>query len=182
MPDGVVTKTNLPEFKRQLKEFGFDMERKVFRNATAAAARVFRGHVMRILQRPRKSDPKKGVPPGTLRRAIYVKRARNIPRGTEHYFVGVRQGREAQKRKGGSADAFYWRLVETGHLIRPRGQKIQGGRRSARLQRSRLNASGAKRVPAYPYLAPAFQQGQLQALAKFNESVQARIDKENAKR
>lgn len=181
MTDGVRTKTNLPDFKKRLSEFKFDMERKIIRSGVAASATVFRRHVVRILQRPRLSPPIKGVTPGTLRRAIYVKRERAVP-GTEHYFVGVRQGKKARNRKGGSLDAFYWRMVELGHLKRRPGGGLRGGKRSRALQRSRLNAAGAGRVPAYPFLQPAFQQGQTEALANFTERVQERIDKENAKR
>lgn len=182
MADGIRIVTNLPEFKRQVEAFSFDMQRKIFRNAVGAAARVFQRHVKTILARPRKSKPRKGTPPGTLQRAIYIKRARDSKGGLEHYFVGVRQGRKEQGRKGGSRDAFYWRMVELGHLIRGRGQALRGGDRLKRLQRSRLAASGASRVQAYPFLQPAFQRGQTEALQKFNEIVQARIDKENAKR
>lgn len=182
MADGIKITTNLPAFKQQLRELGADMERKVIRNAVGAAARVFQKHVLRILARPRKSPIKRGTPPGTLRRAIYIKRARDVTRGREHYFVGVRQGKREQGRKSGSRDAFYWRMVELGHLARRPGGGIRGGKRSAALQRARLNAAGAKRVQAYPFLQPAFQAGQNEALEKFNERVQARIDKENAKR
>lgn len=182
MPDGIVVRTSIPDFRRQLRELSQDMERKVIRSGVAAAATVFRRQVVKVLQRPRRSAPIKGTPPGTLRRAIYIKRARDSVRGKEHYFVGVRQGKKARRRKGGNADAFYWGFVELGHLVRPRGQKIRGGRRSAALQRSRLNAAGAQRVPAYPFLKPAFEQARTEALAKFSERVQERIDKENAKR
>lgn len=172
MADGITIKTNLPDFKKQLKDFGYDMERKVFRSGVAAAANVFRKLTVQLVP----------VRTGLLKKAIYTKRARDSRNGLEHYFVGVRQGKKAQRRKGGSLDAFYWRFVEQGHLVRRRGRGIRGGRRSAALQRSRLNASGAARVPAYPFLAPAFQRGKDQALQAFTTRVQARIDKENAKR
>lgn len=178
----VTVRTNIPDFKAQMTAFGYDMERKIFRSGVAAASTVFRRHVLRILQRPRRSPVRKGETPGTLRRAIYMRRARDSRNGLEHYFVGVRQGKAARNRKGGSADAFYWRFVELGHLIRARGQKIGGGRRYQRLQRERLNAAGSRRVPAYPFLKPAFESGKTEALSKFNERVQIRIDKENAKR
>lgn len=172
MADGVTVKTNLPDFKKQMQDFGYDMERKIFRAGVSAAAVVFR----------KIATPLAPVRTGTLRRAIYIKRARDSRNGLEHYVVGVRQGQKAQQRKGGSLDAFYWRFVEQGHLVRRRGQKIRGGRRSAALQRSRLAASGARRVEARPFLEPAFQRGKDQALRAFTDRVEARIAKENAKR
>lgn len=175
MADGVTVKTSLPDFKKQLRDFGYDMERKVFRAGVAASATVFRKRVEQTVP----------VRSGLLKRAIYVKRSRDSKNGLEHYFVGIRQGKAARSRnvrhKGklvGTAnlDAFYWRFVELGHLARG------GGRRSTALQRGRLNASGAKRVPAHPFLAPAYQRGKDQALQAFVVRVQERIDKENAKR
>jgi len=181
MPDVKVV-SNLPDFKRQVREFGYDMEKKVFRNGVAAAARIFRNGVQRVLSRPRLSPVRRGENPGTLRRAIYIKRAKDSKQGLEHYFVGVRQGKAERGRKGGSADAFYWRFVELGHRIRQPGQGISGGRRVKALLRARHDAQGGGRVRAYPFLQPAFQIEQLNALKKFNENVQARIDKENTKR
>lgn len=179
MADGVEVRTNLPDFKKQLEAFGLDMQRKVFRSGVAAAATVFRKIVVQLA--PVLRTPHSKRTRGLLKKAIYVKRARDSKNGLEHYFVGVRQGKRAQQRKGGNVDAFYWRVVETGHLVRRRGQRLRGGRRSVALQRARLNASGAPRVRPYPYLAPAFQRGKDQALQAFNTRVQARINKENAK-
>lgn len=180
MADGVTVKTNLPDFKRQIQAFGFDMQRRVFRSGVAAAAGVFKKLTVQLAPVLRTRHSKRV--PGLLKRAIYTKRARDSRNGLVHYFVGVRQGKQAQRRKGGSLDAFYWRPLELGHLVRARGQKLRGGARSRSLQRSRLNAAGAQRVPPHPFLAPAFQRGKDQALQAFTVRVQARIDKENAKR
>lgn len=180
MTDGVTIRTNLPDFKRQLQAFGYDMQRRIFRSGVAAAAAVFKRAVVQRAPVLRTKHTKRVA--GLLKRSIYTKRARDSKNGLEHYFVGVRQGKRAQQRKGGSLDAFYWRVVELGHLIRRRRQALRGGRRSVALQRARLNASGAPRVRPYPYLAPAYQAVKGQALQAFNVRVQARIDKENAKR
>lgn len=181
MPDEVRIRTNLPDFLRQLKAFEFDMTRKVFRNGVAAASRVFKNAVVNVLSRPRRSPVLKCVTPGTLKRAIYIKRDRDSKPGLEHYFVGVRQGKAQQKRKGGNADAFYWRWVELGHRIRAPGHGIRGGFRKKAVRRAQHDASGGGRVPAYPFLTPAFQKAKEQALEKFLSSVQARINKENSK-
>jgi hypothetical protein len=175
----VTVTTNLPDFKRQMRELGQDFERKVFRAGTAAAAGVFKKQG--ISEAPVLKRPKKGAVYGLLRRAIYVKRAR-APSGTERYFVGVRQGKRARGRKGGSLDAYYWRWVHEGHLARGPGSKIKGGRRRSALERRRLGASGAKRVPGNPFLARAFAQGKDAALKAFTDRVTKRIDQENRKR
>jgi hypothetical protein len=175
----VTVTTNLPDFKRQMRELGQDFERKVFRAGTSAAATVFRK--LAVNEAPVLKRPKKGAVAGLLRRAVYVKRAR-APSGTEHYFVGVRQGKSARARKGGSLDAYYWRWVHEGHLARGPGSKIKGGRRRSSLERRRLNASGAKRVPGNPFLARAFARGKDAALNAFTERVTKRIALENRKR
>jgi HK97 gp10 family phage protein len=172
---------NLPDFSRQLKAFGYDFERKAIRSGVAAASRIFKNKVVAVLNRPRRSPVRKGETPGTLRRAIYIKRTR-APKGEEHYFVGVRQGKKARGRKGGSADAYYWRWVELGHRIRRPGQAIRGGRRLKALRRARHDQAGGGRVQAYPFLTPAFNAAKQDALNKFNEMVQKRIAQENAKR
>jgi HK97 gp10 family phage protein len=179
MADGVTVKTNLPDFKKQLQEFGYDMQRRIFRSGVSAAATVFKRLVIQEAPVLRTRHTQRVA--GLLKRAVYTKRARDSRNGLEHYFVGVRQGKRAQQRKGGSLDAFYWRFVEGGHLVRRRGQRLRGGRRSLALQRARLGSSGAQRVRPYPFLAPAFRRGKDDALQAFNKRVQARIDKENAK-
>lgn len=176
----ITVKTNLPEFKAQLRALGQDFERKVFRSGVSAAASVFKK--LAINEAPVLKRPKKGAVSGLLRRAIYVKRSRDRSPGREHYFVGVRQGKAARRRKGGSLDAYYWRFVHEGHLARGPGNTIRGGRRRRALERSRLNASGAKRVPANRFLARAFSSGKESALRAFTERVQRRIDTENRKR
>ena len=45
MNSGVNVTTNLPEFKAQLRAIGTDMERRAVRQASAAAASVFRSAV-----------------------------------------------------------------------------------------------------------------------------------------
>lgn len=180
MPDGIALRFNLPAFKAQLKALGVDLERKIVRSGVAAAAMVFRKQVIALA--PVLKAPKKGRVPGLLKKAVYTKRSRDSKNGLEHYFVGIRQGKAAQKRKGGSLDAFYWRWVEQGHLARGPGSGLKGGKRSRSLQRARLTASGAGSIPAYPFLRPAFNRGQREALDAFNARIQARIDKENAKR
>lgn len=179
MADGVTVRTNLQNFKQQLSAFSRDFERKAIRAGVSAAAQVFKKLV--VAKAPVLKKPRKGSIAGLLRRAIYVKRSRDSTGGREHYFVGVRQGKKAQRRKGGSLDAFYWRFLEQGHLARGRGQALRGGNRLKAINRARARASGAKFVPAYPFLAPAFREGHDRALKAFTDRIQKRIDQENRK-
>lgn len=173
----LTVKTNLPDFKAQMKELGYDFERRVFRAGVGAAAQVFRREVQR----------RAPVRTGLLSRAVYVKRDRSSGRGKEHYFVGIRQGKRARSAtvgKGftGNLDAYYWRFVEAGHLVRQPGGRLRGGTRTRALQRSRLIAGGAKRVPGKGFIRTAFEAKKGEALDAFTARVQRRIDKENAKR
>ncbi len=179
MADGISIKFNIPAFKAQLQELGFDMERKIIRSGVSAAANVFKKKVIELA--PVQAKPKRGVVPGRLKKAIYTKRARDSKNGIEHYFVGVRQGQQAASRKGGNVNAYYWRWVEQGHRIIPRGAKITGGRRTKALKRSRFDASGGGRTKPAWFIRNAFNQVQPQALDAFNSKVQQRIDKANAK-
>jgi HK97 gp10 family phage protein len=183
VPDGVEIKTNLPDFLRQLREFGDDVTKKVVRAGISAAGQIFKRQVIQLA--PVYQGPtRKGREAGTLRRNIIVKRLR--PRdGEERQFVGVRTGR-SRPRKGAPIKSallpFYAPWVEKGHRIVARGQKIAGGRRTQALKRERFHASGGKRTRPVRFIRGGFDQGKDQALQAFGERMNARIAKENAKR
>ena len=122
---------------------------------------------------------------GTLKRNIHIKRLRS-PKGQEHYYVGVRGGRQRPKKGAPMATfflPFYWAWVETGHRIVPRGRKLNvGGRRTRALNRERFDRSGGGRTRPVEYLKKAFDSQKGAALDAFNARVQQRINKENAKR
>jgi HK97 gp10 family phage protein len=176
MADGIEFRFNLPDFNRQLKALSQDMEQKVIRAATAAAARTFYKRALQFV--PILKTPRKDRSPGILKRALYVFRSRDRSGGREHYVVGVR----GRAKSRGTVDAFYWRWVEQGHLARGKGTGLRGGKRSKNLQRQRLAISGAKRVQAHPYLKPAFETGKDEALKVFYSTIEKRLAKANQKR
>lgn len=176
MNSGVNVTTNLPEFKAQLRAIGTDMERRAVRQASAAAASVFRSAVQR--NAPVQAPPgRKGHVVGTLRRAIYARKLK-AERGTVIYRIGVRQGRGEQKR---NRDAYYWAWVEQGHIARGPGGALKGGVRSKSLQRLRLRAGGGKVVPPHPFFKPAFESAGSRALQVFNERLTRAIAKYSQK-
>jgi HK97 gp10 family phage protein len=169
--------TNLPDFKRQLRDVSIEMQRKAARNATAAAASVFRAAARRTAAAPKAENIagpmvygfRKRKRTGTLARAVYMAyNRRKSSRGTVTFTIGVRAGKGAAKR---GTDAYYWRWLEGGW--RPRGRKgaLKGGNRSRALQRSR---SGIAEI-SYPFIAPAFKQSGASALNAFNKRMALEI-------
>lgn len=176
MTESTRVKANLPEFKAQLRAIGVDMERRAVRQASAAAAAVFRAAAQR--NAPVQEPPgRKGHMVGTLRRAIYARRVRS-PKGVSIYRVSVRQGK---KEKGKGRDAYYWAWVEQGHIARGPGQALRGGANSKSLQRKRLRAAGGFVQPK-PYLRPAFEQSGGRALQVFNERLSRAIERYSQKK
>jgi HK97 gp10 family phage protein len=160
--------TNLPDFKRQLRDVSIEMQRKAVRNATAAAASVFRAAARKNAAAPKAATPARPRT-GTLARAVYMAyNRRKSSRGTVTFTIGVRAGKGAAKR---GTDAYYWRWLEGGW--RPRGRKgaLKGGNRSRALQRSR---SGIAEI-SYPFIAPAFKQSGASALNAFNKRMALEI-------
>lgn len=150
---------NLAQFHRALSGLDRRVGTRIVRRAVSAAARIFRGAV-------RSAAP---VRSGTLRRAIYIKRSRRSRRGEEIYFVSVRSGAKygLLRVRGRNRDAYYWRWVESGHLVRGRGQRLKGGSNSRNLQRSRLRTTGARAVPANPFIQRGFRSGRAGAMREF---------------
>jgi len=178
---GVTVKTNLPAFKAQLQAFGFDMERKIIRAGVNAAGNVFKKRAIELAPvYSGKRRSRRGAIAGTLKRNIILFRPKGKVRGTERQSVGVRSGRQ-RPRKGSPAFTsilpFYWKWVEAGHRIVPRGGRVTGGRRLKALKLSRFGTT-----KPVEYLKRAWLQMQGAALDAFSRRVQARIDKENAKR
>jgi len=163
----VTVRTNLPAFSEQLRQIGLQMERKVVRAATRAAARAFLSSTR--AGAPKMAEPgRRGRVPGTLRRAVYLTRGKKSGRGLEHFFVGVRQGNKAAAT---GRDAFYWRWIEAGHVARGPGGQIKGGTRLRAVTRDRLIAAGVRFVEPRPFLAPAFRANQSRSLAIFYQKL-----------
>lgn len=176
MADGVSVRINLPDFKKQMTDFTIDMERRVVRAATNAAAQEFKKSV--IAKAPILKGFSKRRVPGLLKKSIYVARSRSgSKKGQETYSVSFRKGR-ARGKKGG-IDAFYGTFLEAGWIPRGPGRRIRGGFRRKALERKRL---AHQKITGYAFLAPAFKEAGGRALNAFNARIEKRIAAENAKR
>lgn len=179
MADDIVTRANIPDFRRALAALGDRAEGKIVTRGLRSAGRVFRDEARRrapVLDRPIVTRRKMRVP-GTLRAAIYTGRSRASRKAAPVHFVGVRASK-AQLRKG--RDPFYWRFLEGGWIPRGPGRKLRGGNRSRRLHRDRLLKAGGRKV-SYPFLQPTFAAVGSRALDAFNATVAAGIAEENAR-
>lgn len=169
--DGFKLTVDLPDFRRQIRQLGDRVEKRVVRGAMRDAAKVFRAAAVQrapVLQQP---DSRRMA--GTLRRAIaIISPRRGGKRGTVRLLVSVRAATKA--RVGGPRDPFYWRWLEGGWMPRGPGQKLRGGSERRRLRRRYLLARGARRVQ-YPFLEPAFRQSGSAALAAFTRGMEKRI-------
>lgn len=91
----------LKEVEKKMRSLGPDIARKALRGALAAGAKVIKQDV--IARAP--------VDTGRVRRAVYVKRMTKTGPLKENFIVGVRNGKELQKR---DLDAWYWKFSEFG--------------------------------------------------------------------
>lgn len=162
-------RTNLPDFHRQILELRADLQGKSLRGAASAAANVLAKSV-------RDQIGAKGlVRTGVMQRSVYVSRTRRpTGPGVARYFVSIRQGKKAKtvkrgKMKGAVLDAYYWRWVEAGHLVRGPGQAIKGGDRYKNLQRQRLRTSGASKVDGKWFVRDGFNAAKGRAVDVFYE-------------
>jgi hypothetical protein len=176
----ITVKTNLPDFKRQMEAAG-----KAFIPIAFAATRAAASEIAKAVRGAARTLKKSGRSTGRLARSVVIKRARrNVPRGTAHYIVGIRQGKAAQRvqrrRKGQTVavnlDAFYWRWLEGGWVPRGPGSALAGGRRTKALQARRARAAGARRF-TYPFISPAFRTAQGGALSKFYSALETGVAK-----
>jgi len=162
-------RTNIPDFRRQLRRLDTVTRRRVVARAVAAGARVFRDAA-------RAAAP---VDSGRLRRGIYVKsvRVRNAVGTEKAASVKIKSGARYRSvgKRGKNNDAYYARFVIRGHIVRGPGQKLQGGRRSRELQRSRLRRSGAREVPPNKFLSRAFAASRGRALSAFNDKLSSEL-------
>jgi hypothetical protein len=155
----VTITTNLPDFRRQLKELKAQMT-PIASFANRAGANEFRKAV-RKFSRLGGAHPDRRT--GRLSAAVVVKRARRVPGGEVMHIVGIRQGKSQQRikrrRKSGATevnlDAYYWRFLEQGFYPRKPGTALRGGRRTKALQRDRAKARGEAKITR-SFLLPAF--------------------------
>lgn len=170
----VTVTSNIVDFRAQLRAIGADMEKKAVRQASQAAASVFRAAAQKAAPVQKPPSTRKGHVVGTLKRAIYSRRVKRTPRGTVAYRISIRQGKREQAKK---RDAFYWVWVEQGHIARGPGQRIKGGANTRALQRKRIRGSGKGVVQPSPFLKPAFSSAGSKALQVFNDRMALAIAK-----
>lgn len=172
----------LPNFQRELNELSSDMHKFVVRSAVAAAGRVFAKRATELA--PVSNLRRKRHVSGTLKRnIIFVRKKRQSKPGFEAGAVIGRGGvRNRKKAPAFFFLPFYWRWVEGGHRIVPRGQKIAGGERVKALRRARFDKAGGGRTTAVQFLEKAFHSVGDVALAAFNKKIIARIEKANQKK
>jgi HK97 gp10 family phage protein len=152
--DLVSVKTNLADFRAQLKAVGLKMERKIVRAATRDALKIYKAAATRLAPELSLSAVKERRRiRGALKSSIYIGTSRRAPKGTVSMFVGVRAKRRFATL---AVDAFYWRFLEGGWMPRGPGRKLTGGVRRRALERERNRARGARFVQR-PFLLPAFR-------------------------
>jgi len=146
------------DFKKQLAELPGRAGRNVLRGAVNAGATVIRKEA--VLRAPQYTGPvaEGHPPPGTLKKSIYQKQITELSSAVQQtFFVGVRQGKRQQAVKRGknviNLDAFYGRFVEF----------------------------GTSKMPAKPFLRPAFEAKKEAAIEAMRAYMAERIPKEVTK-
>lgn len=146
----------LRELGLKLRELGDKVERQIADAALRQAANVIRDDARQ--KAPVLAIPTKYRKPGVVKRAIVSKKGR-APKGQRKMVVGVRGLTGAAIRKfkasGGAAaqnpnDPFYWYFLER----------------------------GTSKMAAKPFLRPAFDATNADAVTKFTEVATARIESE----
>lgn len=146
----------LRELGVKMRELGEKVERSIADQALRAAANVLRDDARS--KAPVLSVPTKYRKPGVVKRAIVSKKGR-APRGQRKFVVGIRGLTAGAIRRfkatGGAAsqnpnDPFYWYFLER----------------------------GTSKMAAKPFLRPAFDAKNAEAVDKFSETATARIESE----
>lgn len=170
----VEIRTNLPELRSKLNQFGAKMA-GIVGYATRQSGLIFVRAARGLAPSLKKENKRQNRVAGTLKRNIFVAKSKKDKRkGISHYVVGVRSFEKSVKSSVKRGDAFYWRFLEYGWMPRGPGRKLLGGKESKARQRKANKAAGAITVQ-YPFLVPAFKISKDNALRKFFEAADARI-------
>jgi HK97 gp10 family phage protein len=146
-----VNVTGLKELQEALKQLPVNIGKNVLRGATRAGAAVIRVEAKN--KAPVYTGPmaKGHPPPGTLKRSVYQKQIRELSSAVQQtFYVGVRIGKDRKDNKGRSLDAYYWRFVEF----------------------------GTAKMPARPFMRPAFEAKKMEALYAIKNYMAERIPRE----
>lgn len=183
MPDEVIVRSNLPDFKRDLENFGIDMAQKITGRAARAGITKLKDAV--IAEAPRRT--------GRLRAAVYVKsNKKETTAGQWAYGIRIRSGKREQTRRANkqqrefkfktvNLDAFYWYYLEKGWIPRGPGNPIGGGKRVRKIRRANLLSHGGANFKRFPFIKPAFQKTRDPALQEIIRLIDERIKRENRK-
>ena len=140
--------TGMKELKEKLKQVSDDMINKGGRSALRSAANVIRKEAQ--INAAKFDDPKT---PERVADNIAVRWDRKNFRktGNPSFKVGVLGGAKGggNKKKGKGGDTFYWRFLEF----------------------------GTENMPARPFMRPAMDSQQKQAVDKFVEAYKKQLDK-----
>lgn len=159
-----VTVTGTKEALEGLKTLGQELREAALRNAGYYGALIIRDAAennITIMARSTWYEYKyhRNHPhPRTLKNGVIVKRVtENCADYFQQYKVTVRQGSVEA-----GTDAYYARWVERGHIIRPAGGELKGGKKVKELARAAHHAAaaaGAKGmvVPPHAFMRPAYQ-------------------------
>lgn len=148
------SESGLRELQAALKQLPDNIARNVLRGAVNAGATVFRKEAQS--KAPVYTGPvsQGHPPPGTLRRSIVQKQIKERSSLLNQvFYVAVRKGKQYQKqgKKGNkSQDAYYARFVEF----------------------------GTSRMPARPFMRPAFEGKKQEATQAIKDYLAARIPAE----
>ena len=145
MAKQVASVAGLQQLGQRFARLTEDMQTKVARSATNAAAQVVKKAA--IEKAPKAT--------GNVAKNVVVRRIRPERQdATETYVVTVRSGKGTKKqREAGYADAYYWRFLEFGTV----------------------------KMPAQPFIRPAFDQSKTQAVEAMKRVLQARITRAERK-
>lgn len=153
----IQTITGLKELQMALKDLPNNIAKNVLRGSVNAGASVIKKEAAARAPVYTGSVSQGHPPPGTLKRSVYQKAIKELSNLTKQtFFVGVRKGKKYQKqgKKGNlSQDAFYARFVEF----------------------------GTSKMPARPFMRPAFEAKKSAAVEAIKAYLTDRIPKEVAK-
>lgn len=117
----------------------------------------------------------------TIHNNIIVKRLEEESDGANRqvYLVTVRAG------KYGGSDAFYWRWVEAGHKFVPKNKTVSkktGRTIGWAAHRSAADLEyGNSRVPAYPFMRPAFDSQHVGAIDLMTNTLAEQLARNSAR-
>lgn len=146
------------ELAAALRALPGDVSNKVLRKSAIAGARVVRDAVKSLAPVSgglKRRSSGKLTPPGTLRRAVVLKFAKEKS-GSEAatYVVTVRRGKSAQKS---NRDAFYFSWVERGHRI------------------AHVRGVYTGEVAPHPFFVPAYRASAATARAKMKAAMESEM-------